>query len=56
MSEPRVLASAWIPLGRAAVCLNDDCETVFDVTEQTCPRCASAHCGLLTRWLTERAS
>lgn len=54
MSEPRVLASIWMPLSRAAMCL--DCESVFDLGEGQCPACGSEHFVLLTRWLTERAS
>lgn len=48
----RVLAVAWLPLDRAAVCLND--ETVFDVGEGTCPRCGGETFALLARWLQER--
>ena len=54
VSAPRVLASVWMPLSRAAMCLED--ETVFDVGEGQCPVCGSEHFVLLTRWLTERAS
>lgn len=51
MSEARVLAAVWIPLARAALCLND--ETVFDLEQQECPTCGGASFALLARWLVE---
>lgn len=52
MSAERVLAVTWLPLSRAALCLND--ETVFDVEEAVCPVCGSATFALLGRWLQGR--
>ena len=53
MSAPRVLACVWLPLQRAALCLND--ETVFDVEQRECPICGSRTFSMLARWLAERA-
>lgn len=44
----RVLASEWIPLPQAALCL--DCETVFRL-QTACPRCGSKTWTLLAAWL-----
>jgi len=50
--EPRVLASVWLPLQRAALCLDD--ETVFPVEDQACPMCGGETFVLLARWLQAR--
>ena len=52
MSEANVLAAIWVPLSRAALCLND--ETVFDVGDGACPQRDGEHFALLARWLQER--
>ena len=52
MNEPRVLASTWIALDRAALCLND--ETIFPVDYQVCPVCGRTTFVLLARWLHKR--
>lgn len=52
MTEPRVLASTWLALDYAALCLDED-ETVFDGREGQCPACGGEHFALLARWLTE---
>ena len=54
MSPERVLAAVWLPLERAALCLDD--ETVFDLEQQECPTCGSASFALLARWLQERVN
>jgi hypothetical protein len=50
---PRVLASTWLPLEFAALCLDD--ETVFDLRERECPACGATTWALLATWLKERA-
>ena len=52
MNEPRVLASTWIALDRAALCLNE--ETIFPVEDQACPVCGGTTFVLLARWLHKR--
>ena len=46
---PRVLASSWIPLEHAALCLDDEC--VFPI-QRACPRCGSETWVLLAGFLT----
>ena len=50
-----VLVSRWAPLSEAALCLEDDCETVFSVRDRACPLCGSEHFAMLAVWLSERA-
>lgn len=50
MSDER--AVTWLPLSRAAFCLNE--EAVFDLAERACPVCGSQTFVLLARWLQER--
>lgn len=49
MSAP----ATWIPLDRAALCLDD--EAVFDVSDGECPSCGGAQFMLLVHWLQEDA-
>ena len=49
--RPRSFARTWLPLARAALCLND--ETIFDVREARCPVCGQDAFVLITRWLQE---
>jgi hypothetical protein len=51
-SGPRVLATDWLPLNRAALCL--DCETVYPLSAIRCPRCDGAACVALSKWLERR--
>lgn len=51
--EPRVLAQEWIPLNRAALCL--DCEGFFPLAAGCCPRCGSRAWTPLEKFLMERA-
>ncbi len=51
--EPRVLAVTWLPLSRAALCINEH-EAIFDVSEGRCPACASENFVLLGKWLAGR--
>jgi hypothetical protein len=46
---PRVLAQDWLPLSRAALCL--DCETVYSLAAPACPRCGGSACMALAAWL-----
>jgi hypothetical protein len=50
----RVLASVWIRLDEAALCLEDGCETLYRLGEPACPRCASRAFALLAQWLSEK--
>jgi hypothetical protein len=52
MPEPRVLGVSWLPLGRAALCL--DCEACYSIEEPACPACGSRTWTLLARFLAER--
>lgn len=42
----------WLPLGRAALYLSDEC--IFDVSDRHCPMCGGEEFVLLARWLRER--
>jgi hypothetical protein len=46
---PRVLATDWLPLSRAALCLT--CETVFPLAAIRCPSCGGEACMPLATWL-----
>lgn len=51
-SRPRVLASVWVSLELALLCL--DCEAVFKLGgESACPACGSRESVPLAKWLTE---
>ena len=45
------LVHGVIPLARAALCLNDPCDTLFHVADGQCPVCASEHFAPLAVWL-----
>lgn len=47
-------SSTWLPLSQAVICLEDDCNNVFDIAEGQCPRCASDVSWPLSTWLRER--
>ena len=51
-SDPRVLASVWLPLNEAMLCLDDEC--VFSVRDRACPQCGSKNFTALARFLQER--
>ena len=51
----RVLASTWLALEFAALCLSCDQETIFDIREGECPTCGRESFALLARWLRGRA-
>lgn len=40
-----------IPLARAVLCLEPDCETVFHVHDGACPRCTSRTFKPIAAWL-----
>ena len=46
---PRVLASDWIPLRLAALCIS--CETTFPLAAVRCPACDGSACMPLEKWL-----
>ena len=46
---PRVLATDWLPLDRAALCL--DCETIYPLSAHECPRCGGVTRSALATWL-----
>lgn len=46
---PRVLATEWLPLNRAALCA--DCETVHSISARECPVCGGTVRMPLQRWL-----
>ena len=46
---PRVLAADFIPLDRAALCL--DCETIYPLAAHECPRCGGVTRAALATWL-----
>jgi hypothetical protein len=46
---PRVLATDWLPLNRAALCLS--CETIFPLAAIRCPACDGDACMALSTWL-----
>ena len=46
---PRVLAVDFIPLDRAALCL--DCETIYPLSAHECPRCGGMQRSTLATWL-----
>jgi len=52
--DVRERGGAVIPLARAVLCLEADCETIFDVSSATCPRCTSTTLVNLSR-LVNRA-
>jgi hypothetical protein len=47
----RVLAQDWIPLRKAVLCLNGECETIFPVASIQCPACGGSACMPLQTWL-----
>ena len=49
---PRVLANVWLPIERAALCL--DCEAVYRLGEPSCPACSSKKAATLAKWLRDR--
>ena len=51
-NTPRVLASIWLPLEFAALCLDD--EAVFDIRAGACPSCNGTTWAPLAKWLTRR--
>jgi hypothetical protein len=53
-AEPIVHAVARIPLSRAVLCLEDFCETVYCLGEDSCPACGSRAFRLLVAFLAER--
>ena len=58
MPSPNVVAvtGVWIPLARAALCLEEGCETIFELGSDACPRCARQTWVVLGRFLRERAA
>lgn len=49
----RVLASEWVHLSQAALCLEADCETIFRI-QSACPRCGGRSWVLLSTFLREK--
>jgi hypothetical protein len=48
----RVLANVWLPIERAALCL--DCEALYGIGEPSCPACSSTKSATLSTWLAEK--
>ena len=53
---PNILAHIWIPLRSCALCLNDDCETLYPLAYPACPRCAGTARAAVATWLGERGT
>jgi len=54
MKLERVVASVWIPLGEAAICVNNGHEVVFSIRDRECPHCGSGNFAMLATWLQAR--